>query len=897
MSSDGAPHDFPRSGASVGKRGGAGLTGLLGGVLSLWVMVFGAAAQTGEAPSGPGPTLDTARDLHLAGRWQEALKAYRQVAEAAEVDDPGSAAIAYNNRCYLLTEQAEYREALEDCERALELRRGLGDEPRLARTLNNLGLVLQRLGRYEEARTRFQEALDLNLRNDARAAVALNHSNLGNLATDRGDYERALRHLDLSEREVRRHEDEPWAAEQLLIVHVNRGVVFEKLGAYREALHLYQMVIAKSESEDLPMDPGHRAALEVNLGVLYRNLGDPVTAVASFEAAADLFRELGDEASLSNALLNLALARHHNLGELDAAEETYRRALELARRSGDRSEEVQDLFYLGELLRERDRLAEAEIMFSRGLEVAEASGSAEGLWSTLRGLGETALAAARPREALEYLLRALDEIERVRASLRQPSRRAGYFGDKRPVYGSTVAVLAELARREPNRDHAQKALEVVQRAKARELLEAMGTHTNPGMAPLTAAELRTRTGDARVLELFVARGRLLAWVIDTERVRMHDLGPAKPLLEEVGEIHRHLAAGREPPAIAVRELSRILVQDTGLLEGKPDAPLTRLRIAPDGRLFYLPFEILQNPATGRSLVEEVAVSYLPCASLLPPLQQQTVRRVEKPGFLGFGDPLVPGPEEPGATSAVLLASRFRLQPLAAAERELTAVARRVPGESRIFIREGATEEAFRREVEQGARVVHLATHTLVDERLDGAAGSGAAVLFTPAGEDDGMLTPAEIGSLEIRADLTVLASCRSALGSMADGHALASLTGSILAAGSSAIVATLWDVEDEASAVFMEQLYHELSRGLAPAEALRSTKRRMRTHHRWGRPHLWAGYVLVGDTPPVVVDSFPGAWGWALMAGLVTALLVVLWNWRRRAPAESLLQQQRSDWF
>jgi len=838
-------------------------------------------ALSTEAPSArAAPTLDTARDHHQAGRWEEALRAYREVAEATEIDDPFTAAIAYNNRCYLLTEQAEYRDALEDCERALELRRALGDERRLARTLNNLGLALQHLGRYDEAKAGFEEALELNRRHDDPSAVALNHANLGNLAIARGDYEGALRHLDQAERVARVREDEPWAAEQLLIVRLNRGVVFEKLGAYREALHLYQEVIAESERREVPMDPGHRAALEVNLGVLYRNLGDPVTAIAAFESAAAIFRELGDEASLSNALLNLALARHHNLGELDAAEETYRQALELARRSGDRSEEVQDLFYLGELLRERGRLAEAEIMFSRGLEVAEASGSAEGLWSTLRGLGETAFAAARPRVALEHLLRAVEEIERVRASLRQPSRRAGYFGDKRPVYGSTVAVLAELARREPNRDYAQRALEMVQRAKARELFEAMGT--NPGMKPLTAAELQARSGDARVMELFVARDHLFAWVFETDHLQMHDLGPAKPLLRGVGEIHRHLAAGREPPAAALRELSRILIHDTGLLEGASDTGLTRLRISPDGRLFYLPFEILQNPATGRSLVEEVAVSYLPCASLLPPLDRQTVRRVETPGFLGFGDPRLPEAERTGATSAMLLTSRFRLQPLPAAERELAAVARRVPGETRIHTRDAATEEAFRREVAQGARVVHLATHTLMDERLDGAPGSGVAVLFTPSADDDGMLTPTEIGALEIRSDLTVLSSCRSALGSMADGHALASLTGSLLAAGSSSVVATLWDVEDEASAVFMEQLYHDLGRGLTPTDALRSAKRRLRTHPRWGRPHLWAGYVLIGEAPPVVERSFLGTWGWALLAGLATLLLMVIRNRFRR---------------
>lgn len=882
----------------------------MAGTMWLGGLPVGAAAQSAEE------LLDRARDHHRAGRWERALDVYRLAAEAAEPGadgepgDPTTAGIAYNNRCYLLMEQAEYRAALEDCERALALRRPLGEGLRLARTLNNLGLALQHLGRYEEARQRFQEALDLNRSEGDVAGEVLNQSNLGVLAIAVGDYERALWHLAEAESRSREHVDEPWAAGQIRLVRLNRGVVFEKLGAYREALQLYLEMADESER----MDPGHRAALKVNLGVLYRNLGDPVTAIASFEEAAEIFRELGDEAALSNALLNLALARHLNLGELETAEADYRKALELARRSGDRSEETQDLFYLGELLLEQERLTEARLMFSRGLEVAEASGSAEGRWSALRGLGETAFAAGRLEEALEHLRQAIEEIERVRASIRQQARRAGYFGDKRPVYGTAVAVLAELNRRQPDAGYAEQALEMVQRAKARELMEAMARHdpepangdvADPGeaggdagergtrrsrMQPLGVAELQRRSGDTRVMELFLARDRLFAWIIDREGLVMRDLGPAAPLLQRASQIHRDLASGREPSSTAVGELSRALVEVPGLLDGDP----RHVQVAPDGRLFYLPFEILEDPVSGSSLVERTALSYLPSASLLPPVGRQ--RSATTARFLGFGNPKLPAPGTEASSSAGLLAARFHLQPLPAAERELEMVARRLRGERRIHLGEDATEEAFRQEVQKGARVVHLATHTLVDERLDGVAGSGAAVLLTPSDGDNGMLTPAEIAALDARVDLTVLASCSSALGSVVDGHALASLTGSLLAAGSSAVIATLWDVEDSAAEVFMEQLYHDLGKGLAPAEALRAAKRRLRTHPVWGRPHLWAGYVLVGEAPPVTERSFLAVWGWALMVGLGTALLAALWIRRRQATAGPLALPQGQDW-
>jgi CHAT domain-containing protein len=326
----------------------------------------------------------------------------------------------------------------------------------------------------------------------------------------------------------------------------------------------------------------------------------------------------------------------------------------------------------------------------------------------------------------------------------------------------------------------------------------------------------------------------------------------------------------------VAALSRLLLGPTGPLP-RGDAPL---RIAPDGALHYLPFEIL--PVPGGLLVERSPVSYLPSASALAGLGRSG------PGdraarLLGFGDPLIShagegraGEARAGeadATPRELLVERFGLAPLPAAMGELATVGRLLGGRAAIFTRGPATEGAFRAAVARGARVVHLATHAVIDER----PGRGAAILLTPTAEDDGLLSPEEIAGLDDRSDLTVLAACRTALGPGENGQALASLTGSFLAAGSRAVVATLWDVGDAATAAFMEQFYWELSRGLTPAEALRGAKRRLRADPRWNRPALWAGYVLIGDAPPLVPKRRP--WGWAGIA-VAAILALAAWWWR-----------------
>jgi tetratricopeptide (TPR) repeat protein len=802
-------------------------------------------------------SIDRAVALHTAGRLREALREYHAVAAATERADPAVAATAFNNACVILMDLGDNRAALPDCRNALRILRTAGDPETLSRALNNFGLVLQVLGDPAAAERNFREALALNRRRGDAEAQAINLSNLGALAIATGEYSTAMALHAEAAALAAGHRGEPWAAEQLRVARLNQGVVLEKVGAYREALDLYRGMLAEPAALDLD----RRAALLVNTGVLYRNLGDPVRAVEAFREAMADYARAGDTAGLSNAHLNLGLALHLNLELPAEAEAAYREALRLAAASGDRTEEIQDLFYLGRLLRERGRLSEAEAVYRRCLAASEASGSAEGRWSAREGLGRIARARGDLRGALGHLDAAVAEIERVRAGIVRGTRRAGYFGDKRAVYAALVETLAALERREPGRGWGERALEVAERAKARDLLDALGSGRRRA-APLGAAALQAATHAGAILEYFLGETNLYLWVIRPGGISFHDLGPRTPILDAALAAHRDLAHGFPPSAGALAALSRMLLRDARPLPRR-DAPL---RIAADGVLRYLPFELLEDPAVpGVPLVERLAVSYLPSASALAGLGGAARRPSLR--LLGFGAPRLLRSGEDATAPRELLVARFGLAPLPTAGKEIAAAARLLGGRSLQITGEQATESAFRAAVARGARVVHLATHTILDER----SGQGAAILLTAGGGDDGLLTPAEITRLADRSDLTVLAGCRTALGSGEDGQALVSLTGAFLAAGSRAVVATLWDVDDAATAAFMEQLYWELGQGLAPAEALRAAKRRLRADPRWRRPEIWAAYVLIGDAPPVVPRR-RAWWGW-LAGGIALAML------------------------
>lgn len=834
-------------------------------------------------------SLEEARRLIQEGEISAAVTVFRQV--ATDSDDTAERATAFNNACVLAIRLGRYAEAFEDCRRALPLRRQLDDARRLARCLNNTGLALQHLARYDEAIPHYREALQINRRLEDWQSVAINLSNLGFLLTTLGDYEAASRQLTAALELTEDHASAAWAGEQRLVARVNYGVVLENVGAYREALDLYDELLTGGAS----LEAGRRAQLEVNRGVMLRNLGDPVRAETAFEQAVEVFSQGGDGAGLSNAWLNLGLVRYLDLAQPGEAEEALRHALGAAEAGGDVATQGLGLYFLARLHIDQGDLeaaAEALDTYHRlwlGDDAAEDRGeratAAPGFWRIEEGRARLALARGDSSAAFEAFQRALSHIESTRQDLHRDAWRAGYLEDKRPIYVAAVDVAADLPQsttaaglRGSPVDARREAWQVVQRAKARQLLEALGEASRQQVTAPTEQTLEELVealqGDV-LLELFVGETRLHAWTLVAGELRWHDLGPPAPIVDAVRRVHGALSRGEAPPEGELASLSAALLAGTGVLEGDAE----HLFVVADGELRRLPFELLSS--SGRRLIDSMAISYLPNASMLVPLRRRQAESrpeatAEDVELLAIGAPEMPPREDRLAGPSDLLRQRFRLAAIPAAATELRRVAEAMPGTSAILSGAEATEEAVRRWAPRGQGILHFATHTLVD---DGPGGTSAVVL-TPAEADDGMLLPREIATLPLRVPLTVLASCRSGLGDIDGNGALSSLSGAFLAAGSSAVVASLWDVDDQGTEVFMQQLYYQLAQGLPPHEALRHAKLRLRGDPRWNRPDVWAAFVIIGAAPAVVPSGKPWLlWGLGL---LVSMLITVGWRRRRR---------------
>jgi len=98
--------------------------------------------------------------------------------------------------------------------------------------------------------------------------------------------------------------------------------------------------------------------------------------------------------------------------------------------------------------------------------------------------------------------------------------------------------------------------------------------------------------------------------------------------------------------------------------------------------------------------------------------------------------------------------------------------------------------------------------------------------------------------MRIRARLVVLSACETGLGTLQRGDEITGLTRTFLTAGADTVLASLWKVSDESTAVLMQQFYRGLARGLKPAEALRESALAVRA--KYPHPFYWAAFVVTG---------------------------------------------------
>jgi CHAT domain-containing protein len=146
------------------------------------------------------------------------------------------------------------------------------------------------------------------------------------------------------------------------------------------------------------------------------------------------------------------------------------------------------------------------------------------------------------------------------------------------------------------------------------------------------------------------------------------------------------------------------------------------------------------------------------------------------------------------------------------------------------------------------RVVHFATHALADIQNPELSGLVLSQVDAEGHPREGFLGLSDIYELDLDADLVVLSGCRTALGKEVRGEGVMGLTRGFQYAGVPRVLASLWPVQDRATAELMTRFYRAMWRDhQTPAAALREAQLALRREARYRDPHSWAGFVLQGD--------------------------------------------------
>jgi CHAT domain-containing protein len=178
----------------------------------------------------------------------------------------------------------------------------------------------------------------------------------------------------------------------------------------------------------------------------------------------------------------------------------------------------------------------------------------------------------------------------------------------------------------------------------------------------------------------------------------------------------------------------------------------------------------------------------------------------------------------------------KFPPLPFAEAEAQDVATLL-GEATVLVGADATVPRFL-ELAGNAGLIHFAGHGQFD--IDQPLDSG--LMFAQPDHTGVMLRARNLYELHSNASLAFLSACQTALGRTTAGQELIGLERGFFSAGVSSVIASLWEVHDQSTAMLAHEFYKALKQGAAPSRALQSAQLAVR--HQYPQPVDWSGFVL-----------------------------------------------------
>ena len=755
----------------------------------------------------------------------------------------------------------------------------------------NTGYNLLVLGDYQEALRQYERVLPLTQRLGWTYLEGMTLHHYGWVYAELGEYAKALdyltRSLPLLRPGAKNHYGYAYALNNAAFAYRATGESGKALELLGEALE-HMRALGNRRGEAFTLD---------SLGFTYASLGERGKALEHYRLALPLWRAAGDRDGEANTLAGIARVERDG-GDLPEARRQIEAALAIVEsirgrvsREGLRSTYFATKrhyyeFYIDTLMR------------LHGLDPTRGYAAAALLASErarARGLLESlAEAGADIRRGVDPALLESERAAQRRlnaAAARLSSSPADLGPDAREAAKSELdAALAEHAR-------------VQERIRAESPAYAALVHPEPvGLVEIQSAVLDAGT---LLLEYALGEERSYLFAVTPTSFKTYELPPRAEVEAAAREVYELLTArnrraqGEAPEAWrrrvaeadrdyarAAERLSRVLLAPAAAELGDK-----RLLVVAEGALQYVPFAALPEPksletgqgdshhsssASDSGLVPLVAgheVVILPSASTVALLRSESRARTagKASGAVAVvADPVFDAddprlgrahtpPREPATRPSVLRdvmraadEAGVRLERLRAAGDEAERIAALAP-KGQVLKAVGLAANKARASGPELSRyrILHFATHALVNSQHPELSGIVLSLVDEAGRPQDGFFRLHEIYNLAPRlgADLVVLSACQTALGREIKGEGLVGLTRGFMYAGAPRVVASLWRVDDQATAELMGLFYEGmLKRGLPAARALKEAQVRMAA--RRPSPYYWAAFTLQGEWRP-----------------------------------------------
>ncbi|NER35964.1 MAG: CHAT domain-containing protein [Oscillatoria sp. SIO1A7] len=855
-----------------------------------------------ESSTEPAPTFPPPEPLEpVPVLGSEVLADITPNQEADSVAKVGQGGVAFNKECWMEVQQGsilgDYRKAIGCFQENLAVAQKANNREWQAKILNNLGVAYFQVGDYAKALASHQEQLaiaeqqqDSLAEGQALVALATVYSGLGN-------QERAIEYYDRSLEIVDRVREPEWRGTALR----NLGIAYIALEDYEQAIEyqkqsLYLAQIARDKR-------GEGQALG-NLGIAYFSQGDYRRAIQHHNLHLETMRELGDRRGEGEALGNLGLA-YFALKDYEEAIAYHQQHLAIARDMGDRVALAHAFNNLGLALYKQDQFADAIARFREGIQILESIRAGLGdddlnkvsLFDTqtfiYQNLQEVLVADNKTESALEIAERGrarafvellasdrrlrqgasvdiaasveppdIEKIKQIAAAqnatlvqysiIKQPFDRDG----KRQILESEIYIWVV----QPTGQVTFRSVDIFdidplwqQQENYIELAVSQARCFDPlcrhrlrrQSRPQPKAKDLSYTNESSQSELVSKFDATRPYTRHptpyTPKPTPQNLHPT-PLTPHTLP-HAQFPIPNRVLFPGLQQFYNLLIEPiAGLL---PADPNQRVIFIPQEELFMVPFPALQD-ADGRYLIEKHAIVTAPSIQVLELTRRQGQRLGNQwqedrsaSSILLVGNPTMPEVPFEGSEKPVYLAS------LPGAEREATEIAA-VLGERygnipAVLTGDRATEAYIVEQLPE-ARLVHLATHGLLDD-LQGQ-GLPGAVALAPSPGYDGLLTSGEIAELKLNAELVVLSACDTGRGRIT-GDGVIGLSRSFLSAGVKSAIVSLWAVPDAPTAFLMSEFYRQWQIVPDKAKALRLAA--IATMQHYPNPRDWAAFTLIGE--------------------------------------------------